>query len=344
MISRHPWRRSAPGQSSLLSASGQGSVRSAHPATRRLAGRRLAAGRLAGAAVVGVLGLTLAGCGSSDSMAGMDHSTMSASPSDGDSMAGMDHGSNGDGHDHMHMGDTVGDATSATEEGFTLDAITTNANTENDSRLTFRISKENGAPLTQFIDHHEKPLHLFLYNSDLSSFLHVHPVMNGVGTWQVELPPMPAGKIHLAANFVGVDDNGDAKPVMLGGDFEVPGTASATPLPDPVDSVTVDGYKVTLDDGLKAGTQSKLNLTITKKGKPAELVPYLGAWAHVAAIDSATMAAAHLHPAQEWEEGAAAPAVLTVLYTPTAPGTERVFVEFSTAEGNHRAEFTRQVG
>lgn len=324
MKTRRPWRLLAPGNSFVLP---QGAL-------------RVVGAGLASAALIG-----LSGCSSDTSMAGMDHSTDSASPgasaSSGDSMADMNHS---DGHDHMHMGDTIGDATEASLEGFTLDAIDTNASAENEGRLTFRITKENGAPLINFMVHHEKPMHLFLYNSDLSRFFHVHPTMNGAGTWLVELPPMPAGTIHMAANFAGTDDAGESKQVMLGGDFEVAGTASAEALPKPAAAVMVDGYRVSLDDGLQAGTEAKMTVRITKAGKPAALVPYFGAWAHVAAIDSSTLAASHLHPAQEWEEGAASPDVLTVLYTPAAAGTERIFIEFATDEGYHRAEFTRQVG
>ncbi len=174
--------------------------------------------------------------------------------------------------------------------------------------------------------------------------MHVHPTMNSGGTWLIELPPMPPGKIHLAANFIGTPDEGEMAQVMLGGDFEVAGAPATKALPKPVKSVMVDGYKVTLDDGLQAGVESKLMLTVTKDGKPATLVPYYGAWTHVAAIDSGSLAAAHLHPAQEWEDGATSPDVLTIVYTPPAAGTQRMFVEFATAEGYHRAEFTRVVG
>lgn len=334
-----PRRSSAPGH--LLVAT---PARAAHPSA---GARRRWVGWVAAATVA----ITLSACSGGGS-GGMNMSgespTDGASASPSDDMAGMDHDSasadaNGDGHDHVHV-EPAGDGTEASLEGLTLDGISPKVSTDNPGRITFRIMKENGAPLNSFEINHERPMHVFLFSKDLSFYRHDHPVMNSGGTWTLQVPPLPAGEVHLVTDFIGTDDEGEMHALTLGSTITVDGSATAVPLPAPEQKVTVDGFVVKLADGLTAGTEAKLNLTITKGGKPAALEPYLGAWSHTVAISAATGAVTHLHPAQDWEEGAAAPETLTFVWTPAASGETRVFVEFG-AEGTvHRAEFTRQIG
>lgn len=260
-------------------------------------------------------------------------------------MDGMDMGSSSapadDGHDHVHGSE--GDGTVASLSGFTLDQLETKATSGYGGRLTFRIQQENGVPLTTYEPVQTKPLHLYIVSEDLSTYLHLHPTKNMGGTWTADVPALPAGEIHVVADFIAIDEVGELYPLVLGDDLTIEGSPAPVALPKPEPTQKVDGYSVALGDELVAGQEAKLSLKVTEKGKPAALEPYLDAWAHTSVFAADTLAFSHLHPAQEWKEGQSAPDELTLVWTPPAPGNYRFFVQFQTASGLHLAEFTRTV-
>ncbi len=239
--------------------------------------------------------------------------------------------------------DSEGDGTEASLNGYTLEALETRATTQYGGRLTFRIMQENGVPLTTFEPTQSKPLHLFLVSEDLNTYHHLHPTKNMGGTWTAEVPALPAGRIHVVADFVAIDEEKEFHPLVLGEDLTIDGAPAPVALPEPEPTQKVDGYSVSLGDGLVAGQEAKLSFKVTEKGKPAALEPYLNSWAHTSVFAADSLAFAHIHPAQEWKEGQAAPEELTFVWTPAAPGTYRFFIQFQTASGLHLAEFTRTV-
>ncbi|MEQ1899027.1 MAG: hypothetical protein ABL971_16800 [Vicinamibacterales bacterium] len=310
--------------------------------------QRRRAHRALGLAAAAVLALTLSGCGEGMNSSA-DPALQSESPEEdsmdgmdmGDDMGDMDHGdAQGDGHMHSH--ETEGDGLSASLRGLTLGEVETNATSESGGELSFRIVKENGTTATEFVRDQGKYVHAYLVSEDLSTYHHVHPKA-AAGNWVVNVPPLPAGRVHLVTNFVAVDAEGEYRALTLGTDFNVAGEATAKPLPKPAPEVQVDGYTVTLGEAASVGAEAKLNLTVTKGGRPVTFEPYLEAWAHTSAFAAGTQAISHLHPAQEWKPDATPPEVLTFVWTPSAAGDYRFFVEFM-AEGElHRAEFTRTV-
>ena len=251
-------------------------------------------------------------------------------------------GPSGDTHSHSHGSE--GDGTADSLQGFTLDALETTATTEYGGKVTFRIMQENGVPLTKFEPVLAKTMHLYLVSEDLSTYHHLHPTKDMGGTWTAEVPELPPGRLHVVTDFVALDESEGTHPLVLGSDLTIDGTPESVALPKPATTVKVDGYSASLDDGgLVAGQEAKLNLTVTEKGKPVALKPYLYSWAHTSAFAADTLAYAHLHPTQEWAEGAPTPEELTFVWTPAAAGTYRLFVQFQTESGLHLAEFTRTV-
>lgn len=289
-----------------------------------------------------VLALVLAGCGE-----GMNSSadpavqaTQSAEPEA--SMDGMDMGDMGDADMQEHMHDSAGNGLEASLLGLNLTEVETDATTESPGELSFRIKLDNGTTATEYVREQGKFLHAYLVSADLSTYLHLHPVSNA-GKWTMDVPALPAGQVHLVANFVAADADGDFHGVSLGTDLDLGGTATAKPLPKPAAQVEVDGYTVTLDEDLSVGAEAKLNLTVTKDGEPVTLEPYLESWAHTSAFAADSLAVSHLHPAQEWKKDAESPEILTFVWTPEAAGDYRFFIEFRVDERLHRAEFTRTV-
>ena len=79
-----------------------------------------------------------------------------------------------------------------------------------------------------------------------------------------------------------------------------PATTGPSPLPAPSDRRSVDGFDVSFDGELVAGTESELTVTVTRDGEPVtDLQPYLGALGHLVAIRDGDLAYLHVHPLDE---------------------------------------------
>ncbi len=294
------------------------------------------------------LSLMVSGCGegmntSADPAVQASLDAEAAAAAEHEGMEGMDgEMTTDDGHGHTH--ESEGNGLDSALQGLVLADVATTATSDAAGEMSLRIELDNGATARGFTNIQGKPMHLYVVSKDLSTYVHTHPIRDAQGTWTAEMPALPAGPAHVVANFSTDDVEGVEHTLTLGTDVTVDGSpAEAVPLPDPAPSVEVDGYTVTLGEELAAGVEAKLNLSVTKDGAPATLEPYLDAWSHTSAFATDTLAQTHLHPAQEWKEGAASPETLTFVWTPEAPGTYRFFIEFM-AEGElHRAEFTRSV-
>lgn len=237
----------------------------------------------------------------------------------------------------------VGDGTKSSLKGFTLDSVQTDATSTAGGVMSLRIEWDSGASAQGFTNTQGKSVHLTVFSRDLSSYVHTHPVRDAEGTWSAEVPSLPAGPVRVAVNFAATNQGGELGIITLGTEITVDGAPETVPLAAPEPSVEVDGYQVTLSDELFAGSETSLELTVTKSGEAVVLEPYLESWAHVSAVDSATLGSSHLHPTQEPETGSTAPEALTLAWTPPAAGTYRFFIEFM-ADGNlHRADITRVV-
>lgn len=139
--------------------------------------------------------------------------------------------------------------------------------------FAFRIHDAAGAPVTRFVDSHERKLHLIVVRRDLGGYQHLHPTMAADGRWQVPLRLSAAGPWHAYADFVAADAAGKQTPVTLGVGLTAAGVYAPAPLPAPVAATAVGGYRVTVDGAsqVRAGSIHPVQFRVTRAGVPARL-------------------------------------------------------------------------
>jgi hypothetical protein len=223
------------------------------------------------------------------------------------------------------------------DRGYTLGTVPAPTGT-----FAFRITGPDGRPVTAFDTRHDKRMHLIVVRRDLSGFRHVHPTMDADGTWRVASPLSGPGTYRAFADFQPTG----ADPLTLGIDTAVAGDAAPRPLPAPAATATVGGYTVTLKGTVAAGRSSRLDMTISRGGRPVtDLQPYLGAYGHLVALRQGDLAYLHVHPDGEPGDGRTTPGP-TVTFHAEAPstGTYRLYLDFRHAGAVHTAEFTVVAG
>jgi hypothetical protein len=229
------------------------------------------------------------------------------------------------------------------QDGYTLVPALTSLPSAKPSTYAFRIAGPDGKPVTRYTPTHDKQLHLIVVRRDLDGFEHVHPTMSADGTWQVGLSLRAGpGTYRIFADFA--PEDGEA--LTLGTDLVVAGDQRPRLLPAPAATATVDGYTVTLDGRLAAGTSSALTLTVRKDGRPAtDLQPYLAAYGHLVALRQGDLAYLHVHPDGEPGDGRTepGPAIKFHAEVPTT-GTYRLYLDFKHADIVRTAEFTATAG
>ena len=199
--------------------------------------------------------------------------------------------------------------------------------------LQFQITGPDGKPVTRFDVEHDKRLHLVLVRRDGSGYRHLHPEMAADGTWTTPLTLPAAGTYRVFADF----KPEYAAKTTLGTDIHVPGAYEPQQYTSDSRTFTVDGYTVTLNGDLKAGTESVATVTVTKNGKPVtDLQPYLGANGHLVALRAADLAYLHVHPQDAPGSG---PEVKFAVEVPT-DGRYRLFFDFQHEGVVRTAEFT----
>ncbi len=209
--------------------------------------------------------------------------------------------------------------------------------------LRFQILGPNGAAVTDYTREHGKDLHLIAVRRDLTHFQHVHPQLDGDGTWSVPLDLSEAGVYRVFADFTPAGrDTG----LTLGTDLSVAGPFEPEPLPPTSRTAEVDDYTVQLDGELVPGQESKLALTVSQQGRPVDdLQPYLEAYGHLVALRDRDLAYLHVHPAGRPGDGTTEPGPEVVFYA-TAPsaGAYRLFLDFQHGDQVRTAEFSVTAG
>jgi hypothetical protein len=257
------------------------------------------------------------------------------------------HDAHGSGTHDSH--DTVGHEASggahgpsgllASDQGYTLD-VEHSILPAGRPTVRFTIRDAVGRAVTDFVENHEKDLHLIAVRRDLSGFQHVHPAMAPDGTWSVPLTLSP-GQWRLFADFV----PRGGENLTLGTDLAVAGDYTPQPLPAPSTTARVDDYTVTLRGELKPGQPSRLTLTVSRDGEPVtDLQPYLGAYGHLVALRAGDLAYLHVHPGGVPGDGTTKPGPdITFDVTPPSAGEYRLFLDFRHAGEVRTAEFTVHV-
>ncbi|GAA2781625.1 hypothetical protein GCM10010441_03220 [Kitasatospora paracochleata] len=299
---------------------------------------------LACSLVVAVGAIALLALGTRSSSADPEH-TMPA-------MAGMDHGgtatpgvaSPGPGGMPGMAGMAVGDGLTAERDGYRLDSRVGDLPAGQAVGYPFTVIGPDGRPVTDFADAQTRKLHFYAIRSDLTGYQHLHPVMAADGTWTADLAALEPGDWRLYASFTPSGGPGRNREFVLSRTVTVPGPATAQPLPAATGSATVDGYTVTVQGDLTAGTAGPLTVTVSRDGRPVtDLQPYLDSYAHLSAFHQDDLALAHLHPITRLDGDHGGP-TLTFYALLGKPGNWRVYLQFQTAGQLHTAALTLHVG
>jgi len=203
--------------------------------------------------------------------------------------------------------------------------------------VSFTIEGPDGRPVTEYVEEHEKELHLIAVRRDFSGFQHVHPVRAEDGTWSTTLD-LTAGQWRLFADFKA----SGAEAVTLGNDLAVRGGyRPAAPVAE-ARTATVDGYTVTLDGELTPGEEARLTLSVTRDGAPVtDLEPYLGAYGHLVALRSGDLAYLHVHPEGTPGDGETEPGPDVVFFTEVpSPDAYHLYLDFKHEGVVRTAAFT----
>jgi hypothetical protein len=152
-----------------------------------------------------------------------------------------------------------------------------------------------------------KYLHMIVISDDFRVFLHVHPVLGRDGHFILDQKFPSPDLYHVYV---------DATPESIGQqvfrfDFTCgsPGREGRRDLSERRTTSPAGPYEVTISsDTLPAGSEARLVIHITRKGKPAtDLHPYLGALAHAVFIDAKNLSYVHAHPMPLSAAGAKTP-------------------------------------
>jgi len=224
------------------------------------------------------------------------------------------------------------------EAGYTLVPAGTFLDAGAATAFSFVVTDPDGKPLTNYVETHEKDLHLIVVRRDMTGFQHVHPALAEDGTWSVALDLPAAGTYRVFADFspVGLD-----RTLTLGTDIEVAGDLTPVPLPGPDPTSTLEGYEVRIEGAAVTGAESQLTFTVSRDGQElTDLEPYLGAFGHLVSLRVGDLAYLHTHPIESAQAGQqGGPAVEFGTEFRTA-GTYRLFLDFQHDGAVHTAEFT----
>jgi hypothetical protein len=279
------------------------------------------------AVFAGVLALVFAGAAVAGSQIDV-HPGKSSTESDAKpSMGAME----GEGHAGDEMASPPVRGLAVSENGLTLELARRSAPQGKAVELAFRIVDRRGRTVRDFDVERTKRMHLIVVRRDMTGFQHLHPTESRDGTWSVPVTLRDAGAYRVLADF-SVDD----KPHTLADDLIVDGSVRSHELPAPVESVSVDGLRVSLTEGAtRAGEESELEFTATRDGKPVGLQDYLGAKGHLVALRQGDLAFLHVHPDEK---------SLRFMATFPTAGRYRLFLQFKTDDGRlHTAAFTQEV-
>jgi hypothetical protein len=228
------------------------------------------------------------------------------------------------------------------EQGYTLALSSDTMSAGAETPVAFQVLGPDGQPVTDYERAHDRDLHFIVVRRDMTGFQHVHPKLSTDGTWHTTLALTP-GDWRVFADFTPA---GQGEAMTLGADVAVPGEYEPQPLPHPTTPTEVDGYTVTLDDGLVPGAGSELTLTVTRDGRPVtDLEPYLAAYGHLVALREGDLAYLHVHPAGEPGDGMTEPGPDIAFHaTAPSPGAYRLFLDFKHEGVVRTAEFTVVAG
>lgn len=229
---------------------------------------------------------------------------------------------------------------SMSSQGYVLSEVSAPQSAAESGELVYTITGPDGSPVTEYQEAHEKKMHLIVVRTDGTQYRHVHPELDpSTGSWSLPWQWQEAGTYKIYADFAPTGDGEDT--LTLSRTVDVAGELS--PVTDhPLSTKDeVDGFEVTLDGDLTAGTSSDLTLSVTQDGAPVTtLEPYLGAFGHLVALREGDMEYLHVHA--EGEDPVpgetSGPEISFMADAPTA-GRYYLYLDFQIDGEVHTAQF-----
>lgn len=249
------------------------------------------------------------------------------------------HGGDDHGEDDQQTASHTVNGTSISAEGFVLSPVEAPTTPGTEGELSFQITTEAGEPVTEYTTAHEKDLHLIVVRTDGAQFRHVHPELDlATGTWSIPWTWDEPGTYRVYTDFTPAAEGASA--LTLTRTIDVAGTV--TPIEHTVQRTDeVDGFTVSIDGDLVAGSSSELTISIEDDGGAVTtLEPYLGAFGHLVALREGDLAYLHVH-AEGTEPAAgdlAGPEIVFAAHAPTA-GRYLLYLDFQVDGEVHTAEF-----
>lgn len=201
---------------------------------------------------------------------------------------------------------------------------------EQGGTYSFTIVDEQGHPVTEFDQLHERDLHLVVASRDLDTYHHLHPQRDGGGRWSVDLPSLPEGSYRVYADAAPTG----ADPVTLGHDLAAAEVVTTGYPPPVVMTSSVDGFVVTMYTAVPGHGAPSYEFTVERHGERVTPEPYLGALGHLVALRSGDLAYVHVHATETSNRS-----IGFGIDFPT-PGPYRLFLDFSVDGTVHTADFT----
>ncbi len=166
-------------------------------------------------------------------------------------------------------------------------------------RLSFQAREANNKPIRHLEYVHERPVHLLIVSDDLAEFDHIHPELVAGDRYEVTHTFQHGGRYRLYADFTppGAAQRIETFALSLTGK-----PRAAIPLQaDECWTKERDGLQLILaaNQQFRAGEDTEFTFAIrdAETGKPpADLTPFLGAWAHFVFIDETKQSFIHAHP------------------------------------------------
>ncbi|KAA0973334.1 heavy-metal-associated domain-containing protein [Paeniglutamicibacter gangotriensis] len=221
--------------------------------------------------------------------------------------------------------------------GYVLSPVKAPTGVGQSGTMSFQIQDAAGTAVTRYTTAHEKDLHLIVTRSDGSEFRHVHPELDqATGIWSTPWEWRQAGSYRVFADFApaGSEALTLTRTLSVAGDFN-----PVSPQPARVDQM--DGFTVSVDGELVAGTPNELTISVNRDGEPVTTVePYLGAFGHLVALREGDLAYVHAHAeGQEPRAGdTAGPDIGFTAQVPTA-GSYLLYLDLQVDGQVHTAKF-----
>jgi Cu+-exporting ATPase len=167
------------------------------------------------------------------------------------------------------------------------------------TRVVYRLADaRSGAPITDVIVSHERPVHLIAVSRDLTHFQHIHPQPTGnAGEYGVDATFPVAGTYVLYAGF----ERSGGREVVSRQELVVGSASGPAALVERREPVAAPpGVRVALQNAanVRAGSEHTFTFRLEdpRTGEPVRtLTTYLGAPAHVVVIDAAASEFVHTH-------------------------------------------------